>query len=125
MVEFIHGELSFKIIGLLYGLHNVMGGGFQEKYYQRALAKVFAKNKIPFVEQQREEIQIDGESIGRYFMDFVIDKKIVLEIKAKPFISLGDVKQLLNYLKTTGYEVGLLAAFGPDRLIIKRVLKGY
>ncbi len=125
MVEFIHGDLSYRIIGVLYKIYNAMGSGFQEKYYQKAIRKVFEKEKIPFLEQVRMDININGTNIGRYYLDFVIDHKIALEIKAKSFFSQKDIRQLLGYLKRSGLEVGLLTAFSSDGLKIKRILRGF
>ncbi|MFC1570914.1 GxxExxY protein [Candidatus Margulisiibacteriota bacterium] len=124
MMEFIHGDLSYKIIGLLYKVYNEMGAGFQEKYYQRAVGNALKKERIPFLEQVRMDMYFAGEKVGKYFLDFVIDQKIVLEIKAKLFFSQNDIRQLLGYLKKSGLEVGLLAAFSSDGLKIKRLLKG-
>jgi len=124
MIELIHGELSYKIIGVLYKIYNTIGPGFQEKYYQRAIAKVFEKEKIPFLEQVKVNLDINGTYIGRYFIDFVIDHRIVLEIKSKNSFSLKDIKQVLGYLKKSGIEVGLLVAFSSETLKIKRILKG-
>lgn len=125
MVELIHGELSYKIIGLLYKIYNAMGSGFQEKYYQNAMRKVFEKESIPFLEQVRMEINIEGANIGRYYIDFVVDHKIAIEIKTKSFFSQKDIRQLLGYLKRSGLEVGLLVAFSSEGLKIKRMLRGF
>jgi GxxExxY protein len=101
-----------------------MGAGFQEKYYQGAIRKVLEKERIPFLEQVRMDISIEGANIGRYYVDFVIDHKIALEIKARSFFAQKDIRQILGYLKKSGLEVGLLAGFSSDGLKIKRVLKG-
>ena len=124
MVNFIHGELSYKIIGLLYKIYNAMGSGFQEKYYQVAMRKVFEKEKVPFLEQVRMDINIEGANIGRYYIDFVVDHKIAVEIKVRSFFSQKDIRQLLGYLKKSGLEVGLLIGFSPEGLKIKRLLRG-
>jgi GxxExxY protein len=125
MVDLIYGELSYRVIGILYKIYNAMGAGFQEKYYQRAVRKVLEKEGLPFLEQVRMDIDIEGAQIGRYYIDFVIDHKIALEIKAKSFFSQRDIRQILGYLKKSGLEVGLLAAFSSEGLKIKRLLRGY
>ncbi|MBI5699015.1 GxxExxY protein [Candidatus Saganbacteria bacterium] len=125
MVDLIHGELSYRIIGILYKIYNAMGAGFQEKYYQKAIRKVLEKERIPFLEQVRMDIDIEGAQIGRYYIDFVIDHKIALEIKARSFIAQRDIRQILGYLKKSGLEVGLLAGFASEGLKIKRLLRGY
>lgn len=124
MMELIYGELSHKIIGILFKVYNIIGPGFQEKYYQRAISKVLEKEGMPFLEQVKVTMDYGGLSIGRYFIDYVIDHKIVLEIKAKSFFSLKDIKQVLGYLKKSRIEVGILAAFTSEGVKIKRILKG-
>lgn len=120
----IHGDLTYQIIGILHKVFNTIGSGFQEKYYQRAIAKVLEKNNIPFLEQVKVNLDINGVSIGRYYIDFVIGHKVVLEIKSKNFFSLKDIKQVLAYLKKANIEVGILASFSQDGVKIKRLLKG-
>ena len=83
------------------------------------------KEKIPFLEQVKVEMEFEGVGLGRYFMDFVVDHKMILEIKAKPFFSRKDIKQVLGYLKKSGIEIGLLAAFANEGLKIKRLIRGY
>jgi GxxExxY protein len=124
MAELIHGELSYKIIRILYKIYNTIGPGLQEKYYQRAIAQVFDKEGIPFLEQVKVSLDINGLKVGRYFLDFVIDHRLVLEIKSKHFFSLRDIKQVLGYLKKSRIEVGLLVAFSSEGLKIKRLLRG-
>ena len=124
MGNLIHEELSYKIIGVLYKVYNILGPGFQEKYYQRAIKKVLEKENIPFFEQVRVNFDINGVEIGKYYIDFVIDHKIVLEIKSKNYFSIKDIKQVLGYLKKAKIEVGLLIAFSTEGLKIKRILRG-
>ncbi len=124
MDKLIHEELSYKIIGVLYKVYNTIGPGFQEKYYQHALRKVFEKEKVAFLEQVKVNLELDGIKIGRYFLDFIIEGKIVLEIKAKNFFSLKDIKQVLGYLKKSRIKVGILAAMTSDGVKIKRILRG-
>ena len=107
----IYANLTYKIIGMAYKVYNMIGPGFQEKYYQRALKNVFKKEGLSFLEQVRVDFVLNGENIGKYYIDFVIDDKVVLELKSKNFFSRKDVKQVLGYLKKSGLEVGLLIAF--------------
>lgn len=118
-------ELSFKVIGILYKVHNTLGPGFQEKYYQKAISRVLDKEKIPYTEQAKFPIKLDGIDIGRYYVDFIIENKIVLEIKSKSFFSHRDIKQVLGYLKKSGIELGILAAFTSEGVKIKRILRGW
>jgi len=124
MAELIHGELSYKLIGLLYKVYNIMGSGLQEKYYQKAIAQVLRKEGIPFLEQVRTDIELGGTILGRYFLDFIIDHKLVLEIKARSYFSKRDIHQVLGYLKKSGLELGILAGFGSEGIKFKRILRG-
>ena len=124
MVELIDGDLSYRIIGVLYKIYNTIGPGFQEKYYQRAIKKVLEKESIPFLEQIKVDFDFNGINIGRYYIDFVIDHRMVLEIKAKNFFSIKDIKQVLGYLKKSQIKVGLLVGFTSDGIKIKRILRG-
>lgn len=125
MGKLIHEDLSYKIIGILYNIYNTIGPGFQEKYYQKAIRKMLEKEKIPFLEQVKVEFDLNGVSIGRYYIDFVVDHRIVLEIKSKSFFSRKDIKQVLGYLKKSRIEVGLLIGFSTEGLKIKRLIRGY
>ncbi len=125
MSKIIHAELSYKIVGVLYKVFKDLGAGLQEKYYQKAIKRCLQKEKIPFLEQVRVEIELEGEVLGRYLIDFVIEHKIVLEIKSKPHFNRADIQQVLGYLKKGNLELGLLARFGSDGVKVKRILKGY
>ncbi len=125
MAEIIHKELSYKIVGLLYNVYNDLGPGYQEKYYQRAIKLALEEEQIPYLEQVRTELEIKGVSIGRYYIDFVIDHKIVLEIKVVTNFSRRDIRQVLGYLRKSKLDLGLLVTFAPGDLKYKRILKGY
>ncbi|MFA5777815.1 MAG: GxxExxY protein, partial [Parcubacteria group bacterium] len=82
MAKLIYPELSYKIVAALYEVQKNLGGGYQEKYYQKALAKEFNIKKIKYTGQLPIELRYKDESLGRYFLDFLIEDKIVLEIKS-------------------------------------------
>jgi GxxExxY protein len=124
MVELIHKELSYKIVGILYDVYNKLGPGYQEKYYQKAVKMALAHEKIPYLEQVRADLDYKGKSIGRYYMDFVIDHKIVLELKISANFSGQAIRQVLGYLQKSGLELGILASFGNESLKFKRILRG-
>jgi GxxExxY protein len=124
MAELIYPELSYQIVGILYKVYNQMGGGYQEKYYQQAVKRELFMQKIPYLEQVRTEINYNGKSIGRYYLDFIIDHKIVLELKIAPIFTKRDVMQVLNYLKQCDLKLGILASLNRNNIIFKRILKG-
>ncbi len=124
MADLVHKELSYKITGILFKVQSELGGGYQEKYYQKAVALELKNNNIDFKEQVLVDLKYGDENIGRYYIDFLIEDKIVLEIKANHVFYNRDVKQILAYLKSTGLALGILAGFGKYGLKFKRILKG-
>ena len=118
----LYPELSYEVQGAVYAVANNYGVGFKEKIYQNALAEEFAKRKIKFEEQKRINIySIEMTKIlGVYVPDFVVDDKIILEIKASNFTTQNDLRQQQSYLKASVYEIGYLINFCTENLYIKR-----
>ena len=116
-------ELTAKIIGWAMEVHKVLGNGFQEVIYQRALAIEMTHQEVPFVREQEMQIYYKGQDIGTRRVDFFVDNKVMVEIKA--VIKLEDVHlaQAINYLEAYGIGVGLLINFGARSLQFKRVMK--
>lgn len=124
MAEIVYPELSYKLVGILFKVYNQLGGGYQEKYYQRAIQKELLTNQIPFLEQVKCDFNYNGKLIGRYYLDFIIDHKIVLEIKTVPAFSRKDIMQVLNYLKQSDLKLGILASLNRNSIFYKRLMKG-
>lgn len=122
MPRIIHKDLSYKIVGILFEVHKKLGNRYQEKYYQRAIALGLLENKIKFDKELKVDLDYNGQKIGKYFLDFLIEKKIILEIKAVPTLTPIDFTQVLAYLKAKKLELGILANFRPESLIYKRIL---
>jgi len=116
-------ELTAKIIGCALEVHKVLGNGFQEVIYQRALAIEMMHQGLSFVREQEMQIYYKGQGIGTRRVDFFVDNKVMVEIKA--VIQLEDVHlaQAINYLEAYGIGVGLLINFGAKSLQFKRVMK--
>ena len=124
MVQLIHEEETYKIIGACMDVHKKLGNGFLESVYQEALEKEFTKHALPFERQKHLQIKYESEYLNKYFVaDFVCFDKIIVELKAVTFINKDHMAQLLNYLKATNYKVGLLINFGQKSLIWKRLIK--
>ncbi|MDL1893454.1 GxxExxY protein [Sphingobacteriales bacterium CHB3] len=121
--EYPESELTGKIIGCAMEVHRVLGNGFQGVIYQRALAIEMMHQGISFVREQEMKISYKGESIGTRRVDFFVEGKIMVELKA--VIELEDVHlaQAINYLEAYGMEIGLLVNFGSTSLQFKRVMK--
>ena len=120
--KIIYKELSYKIVKILFDVYNDLGYGYQEKYYQKALEAAFTKAGIKHKPQCPYKIQYKGEIIGRYFVDFIVEDKIVLEIKRGNYYSRKNFDQVLAYLKVTGFKLAIIANFTFDGVKFKRVL---
>jgi GxxExxY protein len=125
MGELLYPELSYKVVGVLFTVFKSLGGGLQEKLYQRAIKTVLLKDGIPFQDEVRFDIELNGLGVGKYYIDFVIDAKIALEIKARKAFYRSDYRQIYAYLRKSGLELGILARFGINGVETKRVLRGY
>ncbi|HPN96622.1 MAG TPA: GxxExxY protein [Candidatus Moranbacteria bacterium] len=124
MPKLIYPDLSYKIVGILFGVYNAIGSGYQEKHYQRAVKKEFLENDIKFTEQAPVTLYYKGDKLGAYYFDFIVENKIVLELKCASKFYPKDIKQVLGYLKAKNLDLGILACFGKNGLIYKRILKG-
>lgn len=118
----IEPELSYKIIGLAFEVFNDLGYGMSEKYYQRAIAGLLEESKIPFQKEQYVKLLYRDKPIGSYFLDFVIDKKIVVELKIRPRLGYVHIKQVMGYLKSTGYKLAILIYFTRDGVKYRRII---
>jgi len=120
-MNLIDEELTYKIIGCCIEVHKSLGKGFNE--IKDALQYEFNKNKISF--EREKEFQIGYKEITlphKYFADFIVFDKIILEIKAIETITNSHIKQTLNYLAASKLKVGLIINFGEDSLKYKRVI---
>jgi GxxExxY protein len=120
--KFIHKELSYKIVGVLFNVYNDLGYGYQEKYYEKAISVYLENDNILYNQQAAFKITVKGEIIGRYFIDFIIENKIVLEIKKGNYFSKRNINQVKGYLKATGLKLAILANFTPSGVKYHRVL---
>ncbi len=111
--DFKYKELTEKIIEIFYRVYNKLGYGFLEKVYENAMMIEFKKENISAVSQSAIKVMYEGEVVGEYFADILITDKIIVEIKAVRNIAEEHEAQLLNYLKATDIEVGLLLNYGP------------
>ncbi len=121
--KYKYSDLTAKIIGAAMEVHSILGNGFQEVIYQRALAIELRMRGVVFVREQEIKLEYKGKYIGTRRVDFFIEDKIMLEIKA--VIKLEDVHlaQAINYLEAYNLEVGLLINFGAKSLEFKRLMR--
>lgn len=122
MGELLYKELSFKIIGIIFKVFNKLGYGYQEKYYQRAIAMELSKECLNYTREKEVKLNYNGAAIGKYFLDFIIESKVVLELKISNFFHLEDIKQILGYLKATGMRLGILVIITKNGIKYKRIV---
>ncbi len=108
-----YGELTGEILNAFYTVYNRLGFGFLERVYENALAYELRKRGLRVTQQAPITVRYDAIVVGEYFTDILVDGKVIVELKTAERISEAHVAQLVNYLKATGIEVGLLLNFGP------------
>jgi GxxExxY protein len=114
-------DITYKTIGAAMKVHNTLGNGFQEVIYQRCLAIELEKVGLSFAREQEHVIYYEGTEVGKRRADFVVENKVVVEVKA--LINLEDVHlaQAKNYVVAYDFEIGLLINFGSTSLQYKKV----
>lgn len=122
--KLLYKKEVYRIIGCAMEVHRTLGCGFLEAVYQEALEIEFQNQKIPFCREKMLEIQYKGSPLQKkYVADFVCFEKIIVELKALNTLSSEHYAQVLNYLKATGYRLGLLINFGAKSLEYKRIIR--
>jgi GxxExxY protein len=116
-----YSDLTGRIIGCAMKVHNILGNGFQEVIYQRALAIEFDKIGLAFSREMTMNIYYEGVEIGYRKVDFFIEGKIMVELKAVSQLEDNHLAQAINYLEAYRMETGLLINFGSKSLQVKRV----
>lgn len=124
MGELKYGELTEKIIGASFEVHKFLGNGFQEVIYQRALVYEFKKASLQFAREIEQDIYYKDliEPIGTRRADFVVEEKVLVELKAVAKLEDVHMAQALNYLKAYRLEIGLLINFGSKSMEFKRLI---
>ena len=115
-------EESYKIVGIIIQVYNGLGYGYQEKYYYRAIKDALVSGGFQVAEQLLTRLEYNGKPIGRYYLDFLINRKIVLEIKVSNEVYVRHIKQVLGYLTANKLQLGIIAAFTKKGVIFKRVV---
>lgn len=119
--NYLHSELTDKIISCFYDVYNTLGYGFLEKVYENAM-KIELENRGFKVECQKPiKVHYNGIPVGEYFADMVVNDLVIIELKACETLNLSHQYQLQNYLKATNIEVGLLFNFGHEPKLVRRV----
>ena len=119
--EYPLSNLTEKIIGAAFQVHNRLGQGFQEKVYENALVEELHTNGLRVEQQKPLVVMYGGKPVGDFIADLLIEGSVLVELKANKTIDRSHENQLLNYLKSSGIEVGLLINFGESVQIRRKI----
>jgi len=117
----LYQELTNKIIGAYYKVYNLLGYGFLEKVYENALKIELRKLNLKVDQQRNIKVVYEGFEVGDYYADLIVEDLVIIELKAAEAICEQHEAQLLNYLKATNKEVGLLLNFGKEAKFVGKV----
>ena len=117
--NFLHSEITEEIIGQAFNIYNALGSGFLESIYKKALTKKLKEKGFDVRCEHPVKVFFEGEIVGDFFCDILVNEKVILELKAIESLNRIHEVQLVNYLKATDIEVGLLKNFG-NKLEFKR-----
>ena len=109
-------------MGCAFDVYNELGPGYHEKYYQRALAESFVNKKLKFSEQLFSPLKYKDKTIGRQYLDFLIENSVIVEIKKGNVFSKRHIDQTINYLKTSNLELAILINFTNNGVVSKRIV---
>lgn len=116
-----HADVTEKVIEAFYRVFNTLGSGFLEKVYENAMVVELTRMRVEAFQQAPIEVYYAGEKVGQYFADLLVQGCVVVEIKAAEALCESHQAQLVNYLKATNFEVGLLLNFGPKPEMKRKV----
>jgi GxxExxY protein len=120
--NYLHSKLSAQILKAFYTVYNILGFGFLEKVYENSMMIELRKIGLHCRQQQHIDVFYDDERVGDYFADIIVEDTIIIELKAAKVLSSDHEAQLVNYLRATDVEVGLLLNFGKKPQHKRRVL---
>ncbi len=120
--DLLYPDLSYKVTGILFDVFREIGGGHEERYYQKAVAIGLKSKNIKFSEQYYVPLKFNDEIVGKYFLDFLIEDKIILELKRGKFLTARVIDQTKKYLQTLELELALIACFTYNGVFSKRII---
>jgi GTP-binding protein LepA len=118
----LYEEITYKIRGALFNVYNHLGPSYKENIYGNAIEEELRKSGLPYEREKTINVIYDGKPVGVYRPDFIIADKVILELKAQPFIGQLEIKQTWHYLKGSHYRLALLVNFGSKELQIERII---
>jgi len=122
MDDFIYKELSYKIMEAVFEVHNILGPGYPEDKYEKALCREFRDRGIRYEIQKSVKVIYKGEDLGDFRLDLIVEDKIILELKAVSELNEVFEAQVYSYLKATGLKLGILINFGKKKVEYKRIV---
>jgi GxxExxY protein len=120
-MDYLHKALTSKIIQCFYTVYNTLGFGFLEKVYENALKIELESKGLIVVKQQPIKVFYKNQLVGEYYADLLVEDKVILELKASESLREDHELQLINYLKATDFEVGLLLNFGKEPEVRRKI----
>lgn len=123
--DLVYPELSYQMMGILFDVWTEVGFGHKEKFYQNAVSIGLKNSEMIFDEQVPMKVYYKNQKIGMYYFDFLIESKIVLEIKVRNYFSKKDIEQVYSYLKSNDLKLGIIAHFTRTGVKFKRVVNLY
>jgi GxxExxY protein len=120
--KILYRELSYLIVGCAMQVHKKLGLGFPEAVYERALEAEFEKQRVGYERQKPFVVRYEEKTVGNFRADFVVENKIVLELKALPIMPGIFLRQWHSYLQVSGLRLGILTNFGRERLEYHRIV---
>jgi GxxExxY protein len=121
MADLIHGDISDKVLRAFYTVYNTLGYGFLEKVYEKAMLIELTGMSLYCERQKPVKVYYGDHQVGEYYADIVVEGKVIIELKAAEALVEANERQLLNYLKATDIELGLLLNFGKEPVFIRKV----
>ena len=118
--KLLYEDLSYLIRGACFKIYKQFGGSFKESIINNALVIELKSKNLKVVTQQRIDVIFEGKKVGVYVPDLIVEDKIIIELKTKPFLTQEDQRQFWHYLKSSNYKLGLLINFGSRDLQINR-----
>ncbi len=123
MMEYLHSDITQKVIKAYYNVYNKLGYGFLEKVYENAMVIELKSMGLKVEQQVKIKVFYNGQEVGYYIMDIVVENIVGVEIKACEALCVEHTYQLINYLKASQIEVGLLLNFGKDPEIKRKIFR--
>jgi len=119
----LHKEITDKIINAYYKVYNILGYGFLEKVYENSMVVALRKAGLRVEQQKNIKVYYESEEVGDYYADLLVEDLVIIELKAAKALSEDHEAQLVNYLKATTIEIGLLFNFGKEPKFKRKIFE--